>query len=363
MALFAASFAVAAIAIASRAARPHTTLSAYLDAGGRLDLTLFNSEESFADLASDHGKPLHLFLIREPEADVLLHLHPQQTRPGHFVAQLPAMPAGRYALFADLYHRAAPIETAADTDLASHTEPAVRNETATLTLNLPAERPGAASDPDDSFAMLPALSHSSAAAEPLAGPGSLLSAAAAPASSEPTFGSGFIAAQQSPPADSGDGVSFVDGSNDALERAVSFGAQSRFALRTDVLGDGYIMQLRSLSQLKPLEASQLEVTLLAPGGAAPVDMLPYLGTTAHAIVLRTGDASPTPLRLMSLRVADLIFAHIRSDGTLAASAAAVAVSNIAAIPYGFPAAGRYRIFVQMKHGHVIETGAFDVDVD
>jgi len=31
-------------------------------------------------------------------------------------------------------------------------------------------------------------------------------------------------------------------------------------------------------------------------------------------------------------------------------------------PFGFPSAGRYRIFVQMKHGGVIETGAFDLQV-
>jgi len=31
-------------------------------------------------------------------------------------------------------------------------------------------------------------------------------------------------------------------------------------------------------------------------------------------------------------------------------------------PYGFPSAGRYRIFVQMKHAGVVETGVFDVDV-
>jgi hypothetical protein len=31
-------------------------------------------------------------------------------------------------------------------------------------------------------------------------------------------------------------------------------------------------------------------------------------------------------------------------------------------PFGFPSAGAYRVFVQMKHGSVIETGAFDLSV-
>jgi hypothetical protein len=32
-------------------------------------------------------------------------------------------------------------------------------------------------------------------------------------------------------------------------------------------------------------------------------------------------------------------------------------------PYGFPRAGDYRIFVQIKRGGVIETGVFDARVE
>ena len=35
------------------------------------------------------------------------------------------------------------------------------------------------------------------------------------------------------------------------------------------------------------------------------------------------------------------------------------VPNTVGFPYGFPKAGAYRIFVQMKHGQTIETAAFD----
>jgi len=38
-------------------------------------------------------------------------------------------------------------------------------------------------------------------------------------------------------------------------------------------------------------------------------------------------------------------------------------SNTATIPYGFPSAGRYRVFVQMKHGPIVETAAFDLTVE
>jgi hypothetical protein len=35
------------------------------------------------------------------------------------------------------------------------------------------------------------------------------------------------------------------------------------------------------------------------------------------------------------------------------------IPNTVEFPYGFPSSGRYRIFVQMKHGATIETGVFD----
>jgi len=38
------------------------------------------------------------------------------------------------------------------------------------------------------------------------------------------------------------------------------------------------------------------------------------------------------------------------------------VKPVVEFPYGFPSAGRYRIFVQMKHGATVETGVFDAEV-
>ncbi len=41
------------------------------------------------------------------------------------------------------------------------------------------------------------------------------------------------------------------------------------------------------------------------------------------------------------------------------ASAASGLPNEVSFPYGFPAPGRYRIFVQMKHGATVETGVFD----
>jgi hypothetical protein len=76
-----------------------------------------------------------------------------------------------------------------------------------------------------------------------------------------------------------------------------------------------------------------------------------------------------------------VFAHIHPAGTVAMAAlmmaeaqngtgsmpgmdmsGASAIPNTVSFPYGFPSAGNYRIFVQMKHGNVVETGTFDAEV-
>jgi hypothetical protein len=64
------------------------------------------------DLAPDHGHLMHLFLVRTPGLDRLLHLHPRSTGPGGFAHRLPAADAGRYRLFGDIVHQTGLSETA-----------------------------------------------------------------------------------------------------------------------------------------------------------------------------------------------------------------------------------------------------------
>ncbi|MES2392830.1 MAG: hypothetical protein V4555_14385 [Acidobacteriota bacterium] len=267
----------------------YTTVAATLSPTGVLDLRLINGKESFNNLVPDHGKLLHLFLIRQPDSDVFLHLHPQQLSPGHFIEQLPAMPGGTYQLFADFYHSDG------------------SGETATLALDLPPQfHTASTQDPDDSTAVLPPIP------------------AAAPSSS------------------------------DQVAR----------------LPDGYTLQLHTDPNLHPLHAHILQVTLLDPSGRPPDDMALYLGMPAHAVVLAT--------KVTTRADTPFIFAHIHPGGTLPMltpsdqigtnmpgmdmSMPMTTPTNTAAIPYGFPIPGEYRLFVQMKHGRIIETAAFDLHV-
>jgi hypothetical protein len=102
----------------------------------------------------------------------------------------------------------------------------------------------------------------------------------------------------------------------------------------------------------------------------PADGLePYMGMVAHAEIVRT-DGS--------------VFAHLHPNGSVAMPALELAqrgqmagqmagMSGMAmpneplspkfTIPFGFPRAGDYRVFVQIKRHGAVETAAFDAHVD
>ncbi len=64
------------------------------------------------DLLPDHNHLMHLYVIRVPEMDLVWHLHPERGGDGNFEQRLPAMPAGRYALYGDVVHASGLGETA-----------------------------------------------------------------------------------------------------------------------------------------------------------------------------------------------------------------------------------------------------------
>jgi len=76
--------------------------------GGKLSLELQDTGwfrfSKLDDLVPDHGHLMHLYVISAPGMDRVWHLHPEETDPGAFAMNLPAMPAGRYRLFADVVH-------------------------------------------------------------------------------------------------------------------------------------------------------------------------------------------------------------------------------------------------------------------
>jgi hypothetical protein len=126
------------------------------------------------------------------------------------------------------------------------------------------------------------------------------------------------------------------------------------------LPDGYTMVWDKPATLAVNTGYSFRFHLLAPDGSPAKDMQPYLGMAGHAAFVKTDGT---------------VFAHTHPEGSAAMPAMMIAngmdadmtmpsepITNTVEFPYGFPQAGAYRIFIQMKHGSTVETGVFDAKV-
>jgi hypothetical protein len=136
------------------------------------------------------------------------------------------------------------------------------------------------------------------------------------------------------------------------------------------LADGYTMVWKepgkqTAGRLVANQPYTFEFELLDRSARPAQDEALYMGMLGHAAFVKT-DGS--------------VFAHVHPNGSMAMAAYMMAnpLSTMAEMPgmkmtrnglpaavgfpYGFPSAGHYRIFVQMKHGLNVETGVFDADV-
>ncbi|HYR07753.1 MAG TPA: hypothetical protein VEQ60_08285 [Longimicrobium sp.] len=86
---------------------PETEASVAAEGGARV-LTLAITDTLWrytTPLAPDHGKLMHMFLVREPGMDAFAHVHPVRADSTRFRLTLPAeLPAGTYRLYADVVH-------------------------------------------------------------------------------------------------------------------------------------------------------------------------------------------------------------------------------------------------------------------
>ena len=269
---------------------------------GRLSLDIHDpgwiASRTLDDLVPDHGHLMHLFVL-SPALDRLWHLHPHAVTTGTFEQQLPAIPQGEYALFADLVHK---------TGL---------SETVTGTLHSPAIQ-GA----------------------PLAGDDS------AWAGAEPTVrlkpDTTYVGSTSSaPPPSSSYGVSAISPTADG----------------------GRIVWVRGAKPLATRQLTMFTFRVEDANGQPAADLELYMGMPGHAVFVKRdrrvfAHVHPSG----SAPMAALQIAMPSSDPHQG-HAAAAALPSIVSFPYGFPEPGDYRIFVQVKRSGSVQTGVFDVSVE
>jgi hypothetical protein len=129
------------------------------------------------------------------------------------------------------------------------------------------------------------------------------------------------------------------------------------------LPDGYTMVWDRPQDLSANTAYAFRFRLVDAAGQPAGDVHPYLGMAGHAAFVKTDGT---------------VFAHTHPEGSAAMQAMMLAnggagemgsmsggveqIPPTVDFPYGFPSPGRYRIFIQMKHGSTVETGVFDAEV-
>lgn len=101
-----------------------------------IDDPRWGTGRDWAPLMPDHGKLMHLFLVREPGLDAFAHLHPVPVDDRRFDVPLPPLPAGRYGIYADIV------------DESGFAQTLVQKVEVPASVQAPA---GPNADPDDSF--------------------------------------------------------------------------------------------------------------------------------------------------------------------------------------------------------------------
>jgi len=307
-------------------------LDVSLEPNGKLFLKMGDSawhrdrpETVMTNLMPDHGHLMHLFLLREAGMDRFYHLHPQivplepglHANPGiSFETDLPAIPAGRYQVFADVVRESG------------------FPDTMSAEINLP-DIPGVALTGDNSAAV-----------------SSPLSAAIAPANS----------------------IGDPNGASGTIWITVSDTPENT----TAILPDGYKMIWeRGTAPFTANHFVWLRFRLETPDGNPVSDSEPYMGMAGHAEIVnsdRSVFAHIHPDGSVAMAALELAQKNsAQGNASTNAQAGANAGGGMSGMsmdprsaevsfPYGFPKPGEYRLFVQMKRGGTIETGVFDTRV-
>jgi hypothetical protein len=263
----------------------------------RLDGTAFGGGPA-APLVPDHGKLMHLFLVREPAMDVFAHLHPLKLDRKNFETVLPNLPGGTYRLYADVTY-----ETGWSDTLTNRVE---------IPVSPTADSSARPEDPDDAW-----LSR-------------------APNSSEGEIGQRSV-------------LKFLGAGRVEVNKPVEL----QFSARSE---DGQPIDLEPyLGMRGHLVISRDDgavFTHLHPGGSASMAAMQLSSLRAEGkLPFQAAFGKDDPIcNVPAAGAAELAWLN----------GAAAEDSSTVSFPYAFPKPGRYRMWVQVRVKGKVETGVFEV---
>ena len=262
-------------------------------------LIAYRNASALTPLVPDHGKLMHLALIREPDMTVFAHLHPTTTDSVTFSTAIPSLPGGHYRMFADIVLESGDAETMTTTVDIPGSE---------IASDVNAVRMPAGYDPDNSWYVGKVSDVDSAVLA--------------------------------------DG-SVMHWNRRAMPLVVGRPAPLIFTV-TDAAGHAVT--------LEPYMGMASHAMILRDDGAVFVHLHPT-GTVSM------GAQETFALRQPTDTVAGMVAQRMKADTGMASMSMPMSVvGNTVRLPYAFPKVGHYHIWVQVKHAGQILTGAFQATV-
>ena len=281
---------------------------------------------SWAALAPDHGKLMHLFLVREPELDAFAHLHPIRQDAHRFALEVPALPVGAYQLYGDVTFEngisqtlIARVSLPAPVGPAFALPPLTTNFAAEAFCGFatnPASNPGpVARDMDDSWHV---------------GRGGPLTSALSHSEGEKRLAGGGVVAR---------------------------------------LMGGYSLLFENAGAVAAGYETLLRFAAFSPDGREAT-LQPYMGMLGHAAVRRQDGsvfAHLHPLGSFSMASQEVFRQReTRSGADNPGSAKSVPPANTPAnrvsFPYQFPKPGQYRLWIQVRIAGRVLTAVYDIEI-